>query len=337
MRYRLLGRSGLRVSDLCLGTMTFGETRSWGADGEQACAIIDAFADAGGVFIDTAPNYAGGASEEIVGRAIAGRREDFVVATKYTACTRPHILAGGNSRRSMIQSVEGSLRRLGTDHIDLLWLHYWDGTASLDEILRAFDDLVRAGKILHAGFSDTPAWLVSRAATMADLRGWAPLVAVQLEYNLATRSAERELLPMAGALDLGAVCWGPLAAGALAGGSSPERRKRTALPPALAAAAESAAALSAEQGLDPLALALHWHLAHPRHRALIPIVGARSVEQMRSVLDAAERARGLEWIGALEAIAPIEPGFPHEMLASPYLRKLATGGVPIERPARIRS
>jgi aryl-alcohol dehydrogenase-like predicted oxidoreductase len=317
--------------------MTFGEKRDWGTQQNEAQAILAAFAEAGGVFIDTAPNYAAGAAEEIVGQFVSRRRDDFVVATKYTASTRQHILAGGNSRRSMIQSVERSLRRMNTDYIDLLWLHYWDATTPIDEILRAFDDLTRAGKILHAGFSDTPAWLVSRAATTAEIRGWTQPIAIQVEYNLTTRAAERELLPMADALELGTLCWGPLGAGALAGGDTPQRRKRDALPAALLASAERATSLAADQGTDLLTLALHWLLANPRHRGLIPIIGARTLPQMRQLLDSAEMARTLRWIEGLDAVAGYDPGFPHEMIASPYLRKLATGGAAIVDPVRPRS
>jgi diketogulonate reductase-like aldo/keto reductase len=217
MRHRLLGRSTLRVSELCLGPLTFGERKRWGASDEDAAAILATFADAGGTFIDTAPNYAGGAAEQIVGRFIAGRRDDFVVAAKFTASARPHALAGGNGRKAMVRSVKASLTRLGTDQLDLLRLHYWDGTAPLDEILRALDDLTHAGKI-------------SQAVTIAELRGWAPIVATQLEYNVAARTAERELPPMANALDLGLLCWGPLAAGALTNDADPQRLPATKIP-----------------------------------------------------------------------------------------------------------
>ncbi|MES1203258.1 MAG: aldo/keto reductase [Pseudomonadota bacterium] len=323
MRYKLLGGSGLRVSEIGLGTMTFGETKGWGADAAQSAAIMSAYADAGGVLLDTAPNYAGGESEKIVGAFTRGRRRDFVISTKYTGSGTAHVLAGGNSRLSMTRSVEDSLRRLETDHVDLFWLHFWDGTTPLYEILRALDDLVSAGKILYVGFSDTPAWLVSRAVTMAEGRGWIRPAAIQIEYNLASRDAERELLPMADALDLGAMCWGPLAAGAFAGGADPKRRAK--LPPHLAEIAVKLDALAEQTGLSASALALRWLLRHPARRTLVPLIGARTAEQLTQTLAAAEGDLDAETIAALDALAPPALGFPHEMIASPYLRKLALG------------
>jgi aryl-alcohol dehydrogenase-like predicted oxidoreductase len=328
LRYRLLGPSGLRVSEVCLGTMTFGESRAWGADEATAHAILDRFAEAGGTLIDTAPNYAGGAAEEIVGRYVAGRRDRFVIGTKFTASADPHVSITGNGRKAMRASVEASLRRLGTDHIDLLWLHFWDGTAPLDEILRGLDDLVTQGKVLHIGLSDTPAWLASRAATLAQLRASAPVAAVQIEYSVAARSAERELLPMAEALDLGVLCWGPLAAGALAGGDDPRRRSRAQLPGQLAEVAEGLAAIARDAGVSPLALALYWVLRHPRWHGLIPILGARRPDHLAAALDAMAEDIDLSHHAArLEALAPVELGFPHDLIASPYLRKMALGGI----------
>src|ERR671925_1254957 len=184
MRYRLLGRSGLRVSELALGTMTFGEAWGWGAPREESRRIFTRFADAGGNFVDTANNYTDGESEEFVGEFVRPDRDRWVVATKYTLTTRrddPN--AGGNHRKNMVQALEASLRRLGTDYVDLLWLHMWDGLTPVEEILRAFDDLVRAGKVLYVGFSDTPAWVAARAHAIATLRGWTPPVAVQLPLS----------------------------------------------------------------------------------------------------------------------------------------------------------
>jgi|TARA_R110000782_G_scaffold79115_1_gene157315 aryl-alcohol dehydrogenase-like predicted oxidoreductase len=324
IRQKLLGPSGLRVSELCLGTLTFGEPKRWGADAESAAAILSAFVDAGGTFIDTAPNYASGVAEEIVGCFIRGRRDNLVIATKFTAAAEVHPLAGGNSRKSMMRAVEGSLTRLGTDHIDLLWLHYWDGTTPADEILRAFDDLVRAGKVLYVGLSDTPAWVVSRAATIAELRGLTPVIASQIEYNVAARTAERELLPMADALGLGVVCWGALAAGALAAGDQPLRRAPDSLPPTLAKVADAIAQLSAESGVAPISLALHWLMDRPGGR-MIPLIGARTEVQIRNTIAAAAAEVDGALLAALDGIAPPRLGFPHELIASPYLRKLALG------------
>lgn len=320
MRHRLFGGSGLRVSELCLGTMTFGEQKAWGSDGEAAAAILSAFADSGGTFIDTAPNYAGGAAEKLIGQFVAGQRDDFVIATKYTASARTHPLAGGNSRKAMLRSVEASLDRLGTDHIDLLWVHFWDGTTPLEEIIRGADDLVSAGKILYWGFSDTPAWLISRAATIAELRGRASPVGIQLEYNIGARTAERELLPMADALDLGVVCWSPLGAGALAG-TAPRRLAGAKLAFGLVSAAETIHGLAAERDVPAAALALGWLLK----RGLVPIVGARTPEQLKASMAASDIAMESDLLARLDAAAPPELGFPHSLIGSSYLRRFALG------------
>ena len=218
MRYKLLGRSGLRVSELCLGTMTFGEDWGWGSSKDVSRKIFDAFAGAGGNFLDTADGYTNGTSEKMVGEFVASERGRWVVATKYSFNQRPgDPNAGGNHRKNMVQALEGSLRRLKTDYVDLYWVHAWDGLTPVDELMRALDDVVRAGKVLYVGVSDTPAWVVSRANTLADCRGWSPFVALQIEYSLVERTPERDLLPMARALDLAVTPWSPLGGGVLSG------------------------------------------------------------------------------------------------------------------------
>ena len=212
MRYRLLGNSGLRVSELCLGTMTFGEDWGWGSSKDESRQILDAFLEAGGNFIDTANMYTNGSSEKLLGEFLEGRRDAAVLATKYTNAmpgTDPN--AAGNHRKNMMQAVEASLKRLRTDYIDLYWLHIWDRITPLDEVMRGFDDLVRQGKILYAGVSDMAAWAVARANTLAELRGWTPFIGLQIEYSLLERTVERELIPMAKAH--GAGCDGLVAAG----------------------------------------------------------------------------------------------------------------------------
>src|SRR4051812_48825726 len=218
MRYKLLGRSGLRVSELCLGTMTFGDDWGWGADRDESRRIFDAFADAGGNFVDTANNYTDGTSEQLVGEFTEGARERFVLATKYTLTiddTDPN--AGGNHRKSLVRSLEQSLRRLRTDRVDLLWLHMRDATTPIEEFVRALDDQVRLGKGLYVGISDSPAWVAARANAIAELRGWSPFVALQLPYSVSSREPERELLPMAAELGLTVTPWGVLEAGFLTG------------------------------------------------------------------------------------------------------------------------
>src|SRR6266849_5321107 len=221
MRYKLLGKSGLRVSELCLGAMTFGE--DWGsmlpgASKEEAKKIFDLFVSKGGNFIDTANVYQNGTSEKYVGEFISSERERFVVATKYTLTTNPDDPnASGNHRKNLVQSVDESLKRLNTHYIDLLWVHIWDPMTPIEEVMRSLDDLIRSGKILYIGISDVPAWVVSNANAIADLRSWSSFIGLQIMYNLIERSAERELLPMASALDIGVTVWSPLGGGVLSG------------------------------------------------------------------------------------------------------------------------
>ena len=218
MKYQLLGKSGLRVSEICLGAMTFGEEWGWGASKEECHKIFNAYVDAGGNFIDTANKYTEGTSEKYIGEFIADDRDRFVLATKYTSNTRrgdPN--AGGNHRKNMIQSLEASLERLNTDYIDLYWVHAWDPLTPIEEMMRALDDMVRAGKILYIGISDAPAWIVSQANTLANLKEWTEFTGLQIEYSLIERTPERELLPMADALDIGVTAWSPLGGGVLTG------------------------------------------------------------------------------------------------------------------------
>jgi aryl-alcohol dehydrogenase-like predicted oxidoreductase len=210
--YRLLGRSGLRISPLALGTMTFGADWGWGAEKDEARRIFDAYIDRGGNFVDTANAYTNGSSERLVGEFAGSKRERLVISTKYTMATRqgdPN--SGGNHRKSMVASVEESLRRLKSDYIDLLYVHQWDDLTPVEEILRGLDDLLRQGKVLYLGLSDMPAWQASRMQTIADLRGWTPFVALQSEYSLVERTSERDLIPMAKEMGMGFVPWSPLA------------------------------------------------------------------------------------------------------------------------------
>ncbi len=196
MKYRLLGNSGLRVSEISLGTMTFGEDWGWGAAKDESRKIYDAYREAGGNFIDTANIYTNGTSESLLGEFMTGHRESIVLATKYTnSFPTKDVNASGNQRKNMAQSVEASLKRLKTDYIDLYWVHIWDQLTPAEETMRALDDLVRQGKILYVGVSDAPAWWVAQANTLAHLRGWSPFIAMQIEYSLIERTVERELIP----------------------------------------------------------------------------------------------------------------------------------------------
>ena len=218
MKYYLLGKSGLKVSEICLGTMTFGKEWGWGASKEDSRKMFDAYVNLGGNFIDTANIYTNGTSEKYVGEFVSSDRDRFVIATKYTSNTRagdPN--AGGNHRKNMVQSLEASLKRLNTDYIDLYWVHAWDHTTPIEEMMRALDDMVKSGKILYIGISDAPAWVISQANTIANLKGWTEFTSIQIEYSLIERTPERELLPMANALDIGITAWSPLGSGVLTG------------------------------------------------------------------------------------------------------------------------
>lgn len=331
MRYKLLGKSGLRVSELSLGTMTFGLDWGWGADKETSKQIFDAYANAGGNFIDTANRYTNGTSEKYVGEFVAADRDHFVVATKYTLFDRhgdPNF--SGNHRKNMMRSVEGSLQRLNTDHIDLLWVHAWDFMTPVEEVLRGLDDLVRAGKVLYVGISDTPAWIVSQANTIAELRGWSRFVGLQIRYNLIDRTAERDLLPMARAFDMAVTPWSVLSAGVLTGkynqsqavegrmtqwGDIPERD--------LTIAAE-VVKVAQEISKTPSQVALNWVRQQPGN--IIPIVGARKLAQIEDTLGALDFALTSEQIAGLNAISQFELGFPHDFLASDGVRDVVFGG-----------
>jgi aryl-alcohol dehydrogenase-like predicted oxidoreductase len=329
--YRRLGASGLQVSPVALGTMTFGSDWGWGADRDETRKIFDTYTGRGGNFIDTANAYTNGTAEQMVGEFARSRRDQLVIATKYTMATRPgDPNSGGNSRKSMVRSVEGSLSRLRTDYVDLLYLHMWDGATPVEEVLRAMDDLVRAGKVLYVGMSDIPAWQVSRMQAIAELRGWAPLAALQIPYNLIERTVERDLIPMAATMGLGVIGWSPLAGGVLTGKYSrsdlqpadgPEggasSRKQVAAGNGFLTArgldiAEVVTDIAAELGTTASRVALAWTLLNPAITA--PIVGARSLAQLEDNLGALQVELDPRHQARLDEMSGIELGFPHQAL-----------------------
>ena len=335
MRYKLLGNSGLRVSELCLGTMTFGEDWGWGADKEESRAVFQAFAEAGGNFLDTANIYTNGTSETLVGEFVKGDREKWVIATKYSLNTRPgDVNACGNHRKNLFQAVEASLKRLGTDYIDLLWLHIWDSLTPMEEVMRAFDDLVRMGKVLYIGISDSPAWIVSQANTLATLRGWTPFIGLQIEYSLKERTPERELLPMAKALNIGVTAWSPLGGGVLTGKyNQPNpvdgRLSMTDQPFQILdrdlKIAETVLEIAREIGKSPAQVALNWLRNRPN--SVIPIIGARKLSQLQDNLACVDFNLTGEQLQRLDNISAISLGFPQELLASQFVRDILLGGV----------
>ncbi|MFM7878194.1 MAG: aldo/keto reductase [Microcystis aeruginosa Ma_MB_F_20061100_S20] len=335
MRYKLLGNSGLRVSELCLGTMTFGEDWGWGSDKEESLAVFQAFAEAGGNFLDTANIYTNGTSETLVGEFVKGDREKWVIATKYSLNTRPgDVNACGNHRKNLFQAVEASLKRLGTDYIDLLWLHIWDSLTPIEEVMRSFDDLVRMGKVLYIGISDSPAWIVSQANTLATLRGWTPFIGLQIEYSLKERTPERELLPMAKALNIGVTAWSPLGGGVLTGKyNQPNpvdgRLSMTDQPFQILdrdlKIAETVLEIAREIGKSPAQVALNWLRNRPN--SVIPIIGARRLSQLQDNLACVDFNLTGEQLQRLDNISAISLGFPQELLASQFVRDILLGGV----------
>jgi aryl-alcohol dehydrogenase-like predicted oxidoreductase len=318
MKYRLMGKSGLRVSELALGAMTFG-TQGWGADKDESRRVYDGFREAGGNFIDTANIYSGGTSEAFLGEFMAGERERIVLATKYTGATRSRdVNAAGNNRKNMMDSLHASLKRLRTDYVDLYWVHARDFTTPIEEVMRALDDLVRQGKVLYVGISDTPAWEVARANTLAELRGWSAFVGLQIRYSLLDRAVERELLPMAKALDLTVTPWDVLGSGVLAGkyNANPEEAGRAKLRGFLSERALGIAGevikVARELGRSPAQVALSW--VRQGQGVIVPLVGARTRAQLDDNLGCLGFSLEPELKQRLDDVSKIELGFPHEFL-----------------------
>jgi len=334
MRYRLLGRTGLRVSELWLGTMTFGEEWGWGAPEATSARMIDLYLDAGGNVVDTADVYTNGTSEEMIGRLLGPRRERVVLSTKYSLTVRPDDPNGGGShRRHLVESLEASLRRLRTDHIDVYWVHFRDYLTPVEETMRALDDQVRLGKVLYVAVSDWPAWEIARAQTLAELRGWSPFAALQTQYSLLERTSERDLIPMCTSLNLSVVAWSPLARGVLTGkyldraatgritvtGGSAEMDPRTE------AVVRETVDVAEELGVTASQVALAWLLSRPA--PVMPIIGATGGQQFAENLAALDVDLAPEHVQRLDAVSSIELGFPHDWLALEVVRRAQYGPV----------
>jgi aryl-alcohol dehydrogenase-like predicted oxidoreductase len=332
LRYRFLGRSGLRVSEICLGTMSFGDHWGFGADEATSHRILDIYAEAGGNFLDTANKYHGGQTEEIVGSWLPGRRGRTVLATKFTLAmdhTDPN--SAGSHRKNLLQAVESSLHRLRTDYIDLLWVHVHDRNTPYEETLRGLDDLVRSGKVLYIGVSDTPAWVVSASNVLAELRGWSQYVGLQIEYSLLQRTPERDLLPMAEHFGMSVLAWGPLGAGVLTGKytrKGVERdSKRHAANEARGRTSERALAIARavdevadELGVTSTQVAVAW--VRSRGYGYLPIIGARKVSQIEDSLASASVNLNVAQLARLDEVSRIDLGFPHDFIASDGVQDL---------------
>ncbi|MBL7861100.1 MAG: aldo/keto reductase [Cyclobacteriaceae bacterium] len=332
MNQKLFGQSGLRVSELCLGTMGFGTEWKWGCDKEQSKQIFDAFANAGGNFIDTANRYTEGTSEKFVGDFIAKDRDHFVVATKYSLRDRTGDLNFvGNHRKNLMRSVKDSLWRLNTEYMDVLWVHAWDSWTPTEEIMKGLEDLISRGMVHYIGISDTPAWVVSQANTMAQLRGWNQFVGLQIEYSLVQRTVEAELLPMAKAYGMTITSWAPLAGGALTGkylkgekGRLPASSNRLGDRSTLIA--KKVVEVAEQLGVTPGQLAINWTRQH-KGQSVIPIVGASKVSQIEDVLGCLKFEIPAAAIKQLNAVSEIELPFPQKFLNEPGVLDVLYGGI----------
>ncbi|EYF03986.1 aldo/keto reductase [Chondromyces apiculatus] len=338
MRTKIFGRrTGLRVSELALGTGNFGTGWGHGAERDEAKKIFDGYAEAGGYFIDTAEGYQAGQSEALVGEFIASERDHFVLATKFTMGVTPQdgVSHLGNSRKNMVRALEASLKRLKTERVDLYWVHMPDGATPTEEIVRGLDDLVRAGKIHYAGLSNFPAWRVARADLLAELRGWAPIAGIQIEYSLAERTPDRELLPMAEALGLGAALWSPLGGGFLTGkyrGGEEGRLKGLGMLVHTEKSARETAILDAVLAVaeETKAPATHVAIAWLREKAahsttaLIPILGPRTRAQLDATLGALSLSLSPEQVTRLDTASEVSLGVPHASIKE-FAPKLGGG------------
>jgi aryl-alcohol dehydrogenase-like predicted oxidoreductase len=337
--YVTLGRSGLRVSPFCLGTMTFGEDLGWGSSVKDSETILDRYVELGGNFIDTANFYTKGHSEKIIGDHVGHDREKrdrLVIATKFSGnlyAGDPN--GGGSNRKSIVAACEQSLRRLRTEYIDLYWLHNWDKLTPIEETMAALHELVRAGKVRYIGVSDTPAWKVAQAQLIAQFRGWSPFIGLQIEYSLLERTVEGELTPMADELGLGVMPWSPLKNGILSGKYT-RRNAATARPQGRKWAADfldekSYAVIDELERIAPALdttvarVALSWVQARPAVSSTI--IGARTLAQLEDNLQALEVKLRPEQTAALEALTKPRLNFPAELLE--LTRMLHAGGTTI--------
>jgi aryl-alcohol dehydrogenase-like predicted oxidoreductase len=325
--YLTLGHSGLRVSPLCLGTMTFGEEWGWGANVRDSEAILDRYRDRGGNFIDTANGYTKGHSEKIIGDHLGrhpAKRDRVVIATKFlTNMYRGDPNGGGASRKAIVSQCEQSLRRLQTSYIDLYWMHAWDSITPIEETMRALDDLVRDGKVRFIGFSDCPAWKGAEAQIIARFRGWSPIIALQIEYSLLERTVEGELVPMARDLGMGVTPWSPLARGVLTGKytranhgqqkASRGERVTNSLDDRTYAIIDELSRIATQLDTTPSRVALAWVKSRPGVTSTI--IGARTIQQLDDNLGGADLALAADHIAKLDELSTPRLPFPASMHA----------------------
>ena len=342
--YRMLGRSGLRVSPICFGTMTMGQHREWATPPDDCRRLIDMYADAGGNFLDTANIYH---SEEVVGECLEGRRDQFVVSTKFTfGMDKENANYGGNNRKSMALAVEDSLRKLKTDYIDLYYVHFWEFRTPVEELMRGLDDLVSSGKVLYLASSNFPAWKASEANTIADLRGWNRFIGMQARYNLVERTVERDIVPMAADMGLTILPWGPLGSGVLTGKYKAEDRVepdaeveadgtrrsqvvKTSLSDRNMTIVAEVQKVAEEVEATPSQVALRWLMQKPGRP--LPVIGARTAEQLEDNLGAMNISLNDDQMQRLDDVSAIELGYPHDVFArTAFMRDYVDGGHDLE-------
>ena len=336
MRYKLFGHTGLRVSELSLGVMTFGESWGWGSNKADSKTIFDTYVNAGGNFFDTADQYTDGDSERWLGEFAASERERFVIATKYSSqLSTEHPMASGNSRKHMVQALEGSLKRLNTDYIDIYWLHCWDFLTPVEEVMRGLDDLISAGKIQYIGISNTPAWTVAKANTLAELRGWHRFSGLQLKYNLVARDIEAEYMPLANDMDLSICAWSPLASGVLSGKynredvtatAGSERAKLMAgkVHPDSYAVIDVIGDIANECDATVAQIALAW--MRQQDARVIPLIGARTLEQLNDNLGCLDVELSEQHMQRLNIASSWKKPFPYNFLESADQQGRTYGG-----------
>jgi aryl-alcohol dehydrogenase-like predicted oxidoreductase len=331
MKYKLLGRTGIRVSELCLGTMTFGTEWGWGSDKAESKKIYDAFVNRGGNFFDTANVYTKGTSEKMLGEFVKSERDNMVIASKYSLSEDGIINKAGNHRKNMTQSVEQTLKSLNTDYVDLYYVHAWDFTVKPEELMRNLEYLVASGKVLSIGISDTPAWIMSRCNTIAEQKGWTPFSACQIEYSLTEHTADREILPCAEGFDMTVCGFSPLAAGMLSGKynnpiDEPRRmdtRKSHRLSERNLAISQQLLDICKDWNLSPAAVALKWAMLQFKNSS--PIFGVRTLKQLEENLTSLDFELTDEQLNKLNSIAAIGGNNPNSFLELPRITEILYG------------
>lgn len=332
MKYKLFGRTGLRVSELALGGMTIGNAWGWGTEKENASKIFKKFSDEGGNFIDTSCNYQNGQSEKIIGDLVKDNRDDYVLASKFTLHNyqkRDDPNAGGNARKNMLRSVKGSLERLGTDYLDILYLHVWDGTVNIEEIMHGLNILIENMKVTYIAISDTPAWVTATANTLASKNGWEPFTGYQFAYNLARRDAEREIIPFSKSQDMAMLIWNIVGSGLFTGKYTRNNKTKGRIASNILQNQEQLNValkvdeLAVKKGCTSSQLAYAWAMA--QGKKIIPLVGATSVAQLEDNIGSLDVELTQEEIQEIGSVTNFKPGFPAEFMDSPNVKSLMFG------------